>query len=102
VALPAFLASIVNWLRAGYPDGVPEIDYVPLVALLSRRLTAEEVQQVADALMSQGTLPTAPDRVDIGVLITKLTDELPREEDVARVRARLEHAGWPVADLEDD
>ena len=34
MALPSFLAKIVSWLRAGYPDGVPEHDYVPLIALL--------------------------------------------------------------------
>ena len=39
-----FLTSIVAWLRAGYPDGVPQTDYIPLLALLSRRLTNDEVK----------------------------------------------------------
>lgn len=47
--LPPFLASIIEWLRAGYPEGVPEQDYVPLFALLKRRLSDDEVDQVADA-----------------------------------------------------
>jgi uncharacterized protein DUF3349 len=29
MALPAFLGKIVGWLRAGYPDGMPERDYIP-------------------------------------------------------------------------
>jgi hypothetical protein len=96
VPLPPFLTSIVNWLRAGYPDGVPSSDYIPLVALLARRLTADEVRRVSDELIASGTLPAG--NADIGVPITKITDELPREEDLLRVRARLTMAGWPLTD----
>jgi hypothetical protein len=96
VSLPPFLSSVVNWLRAGYPNGVPESDYVPLLAILARRLSNDEVQQVAHELVESGTLPA--DNVDIGVEITRVTDEMPREEDIQRVRGRLVSAGWPVAD----
>ena len=94
--LPAFLAAVVSWLRAGYPEGVPASDYIPLLAVLARRLSPEEVQVVADELRSSGQLPV--DNVDIGTVITKVTNELPREEDVLRVRTRLAHGGWPLAD----
>ncbi|GAA3630037.1 DUF3349 domain-containing protein [Microlunatus ginsengisoli] len=96
MSLPPFLSSVVNWLRAGYPNGVPEADYVPLFAILARRLSNDEVAEVAHELVASGTLPT--DDIDIGVVITRLTDELPREEDVQRVRDRLVSVGWPVAD----
>jgi hypothetical protein len=95
MSLPPFLSSVVNWLRAGYPNGVPESDYIPLIAILARRLSNDEVQQVAHELVDTGTLPA--DNVDIGVVITRVTDELPREEDVRRVRDRLIAVGWPVA-----
>ncbi|SDT38550.1 DUF3349 domain-containing protein [Microlunatus soli] len=98
---PSFLAAIINWLRVGYPDGVPEQDYVPLFALLARRLSSEEVHQIAEAIIrrNQGAeIIDGATNVDIGVQITKLTDEMPREEDVARVRSRLAAAGWPLAD----
>ena len=39
-----FLSAIVSWLRAGYPNGVPPPDYLPVLALLSRRLTPDEVK----------------------------------------------------------
>jgi hypothetical protein len=81
---------------------VPETDYIPLLALLARRLTSEEVAAVAEELSRQ-TEPASNgsgsangrhvDNGDIGVLITKITNELPREEDVARVRARLAASG---------
>ena len=44
------LGRIVAWLREGYPGGVPDHDYVPLLALLERRLTRSEVKQIAKAL----------------------------------------------------
>ncbi|GHP19322.1 hypothetical protein RN2511_040580 [Rhodococcus sp. NKCM2511] len=94
--VPSFLHSIVEWLRGGYPDGVPEADYVPLLALLNRRLSDDEVQSVMDALIADGQLPA--DKAGISVTITKVTNELPREEDVNRVRANLAAGGWPLAD----
>ncbi len=90
----AFLARIAAWLTAGYPEGVPGPDRVPLLALLSRRLSGDEVRAVAQDLMNRGDF----DKVDIGVLITEVTDQLPREEDVERVRARLAVQGWPLDD----
>ncbi|WP_081830386.1 DUF3349 domain-containing protein [Rhodococcus sp. UNC363MFTsu5.1] len=96
MALPPFLTSILGWLRAGYPNGVPEQDYVPLIALLRRRLSDEEVHAVTDALVEQ--FPPPIDKIDIQVLITKVTDEMPIESDVERVRAHLAAGGWPLAD----
>jgi hypothetical protein len=93
-----FLAKIVAWLNAGYPEGVPGADRVPLLALLTRRLTSDEVRTVAQDLMDRGEF----DHVDIGVLITGITDELPLPQDVERVRERLAVAGWPLDDPRDD
>jgi hypothetical protein len=92
-----FLAKIVAWLNAGYPEGVPGPDRVPLLALLTRKLTSEEVKAVAQDLMDRGEF----DHIDIGVLITGITDELPRAEDVERVRERLAAKGWPLDDPRD-
>ena len=92
-----FLNSVVTWLRAGYPDGIPPTDYFPVLALLSRRLSNDEVKLVARELMQRGDF----DHVDIGVLITQLTDELPSQADVERVRERLAAKGWPLDDARD-
>ena len=90
MTLPPVLSSLVGWLRAGYPQGVPERDYIPLLALLARRLTSDEVAAVATELSRQGD---AIDNIDIGTLITRVTNELPRNEDVDRVRKQLATAG---------
>ena len=93
-----FLGTIVSWLRAGYPNGVPSNDYLPILALLSRRLSCDEVTEVAK-LMDR--LPH-PGFVDIGVEILRITDQLPAPADVERVRALLAANGWPLDDPRDD
>jgi hypothetical protein len=92
-----FLSAIVSWLRAGYPEGVPQNDYLPLLALLARRLTTEEVKIVAAEL----TRRPGFDDVDIGAEIMRITDELPSPSDVERVRERLAAKGWPLDDPRD-
>jgi hypothetical protein len=87
------IRAVLEWLREGYPAGVPPKDYIPLLALLRRRLTEEDVREVAREIARvDGAQP-----VDIAVHITKITDALPTEDDIARVEAHLtEHHGWPA------
>lgn len=89
-----FLSSIVAWLRAGYPEGVPPTDTFAVLALLTRRLSNDEVVAVANELIQRDEL----DDIDIAVAITQITDELPSPQDVERVRARLAERGWPFDD----
>ena len=93
-----FIARIVDWLSAGYPDDVPGPDRVPLLALLRRRLTDDEVKLVAERLIELGKF----DRTDVGVLITQVTDDMPSEDDIERVRQRLILHGWPFDDPRHD
>ena len=87
-----FLSGIVSWLRAGYPNGVPDNDYLPILALLSRRLTSDEIFEVARQLRH---VPL-PDFVDISAEILRITDQLPKPAEVERVRAKLAAYGWPL------
>ena len=48
MALPPVLSNIVGWLRAGYPEGVPDVDYIPLFALLGSQLTNSEVKAIIE------------------------------------------------------
>ncbi|MFT3873524.1 MAG: DUF3349 domain-containing protein [Nocardioides sp.] len=88
------LGGVVTWLRAGYPEGVPVNDYIPLVAILERRLTKREVKAVTKELKANGLL--SPDADDIGDAISNLIHEEPSAEDIARVTAHLRKKGWPV------
>jgi len=94
VGLGDLVARMVAFIRAGYPQGVPETDYVPLLALLRRRLSDDEVAAVARDLVARGDLNI--DVANIGVAITRITDELPSADDLDRVQRRLGAIGWPV------
>lgn len=87
------VARIVRWLRAGYPAGFPEQDFVPLVALLRRRLSDAEVAEVGARLAAEGDASLS--RVDVATAIARVTAELPSDEDVERVRRSLAEHGWP-------
>lgn len=93
-----FLTSIVSWLRAGYPEGIPATDIFAVLALLSRRLTNDEVKLVARELIRRGEF----DKIDIGVMISHLTDELPSPQDIERVRTRLNAKGWLLDNARDN
>lgn len=90
----SYLGRIVAWLREGYPQGVPDSEYVPLLALLHRRLSRGEVKRVARALRRSGISPAGPE--DIAAAITDLTHDEATEADMIRVRDRLAAKGWPV------
>jgi hypothetical protein len=90
------LTAIVDFLLIGYPEGVPKQDYVPLLALLKRQLTDEEVRTVAHEVLDSRDPDSAS---DITRAITAITNEQPLPSDIARVAARLAAAGWPLAPL---
>jgi hypothetical protein len=94
MALTPSLSSIVGWLRAGYPEGVPSVDYIPLFALLGSQLTNDEVAEIADELADESDPDSAQAIRDA---IETVTHEQPNDADVARVRARLAAGGWPLA-----
>jgi hypothetical protein len=92
MALPPILQSITDFLRKGYPQGVPERDYVPLFALLRRRLTDEEVVALADDLAAN--CHDEATAAAIHAAITQVINDTPSEADVVRVMEQLESAGW--------
>jgi hypothetical protein len=99
-AKSTFPLSVLTWLQAGYPQGIPPKDRIPLVALLHHELTAEQIKDVAVALAEsrgEGEDPTVT-RAEIGELIEQITHEAPSDHDIARVRSVLAAAGWPLGD----
>ena len=94
MALPPLLNAIVSWLRAGYPEGVPHTDYLPLFALLASQLTDAEVRAIAGELASSEDPASAAALLDAIELVTHAK---PTKSDIARVRAHLAAGGWPLA-----
>jgi hypothetical protein len=62
--LTPVLSRVIEWLRAGYPEGVPEHDYIPLFALLGSQLTNEDVNRVRSRLAAGGWPLARPERAD--------------------------------------
>jgi hypothetical protein len=83
------VASIVAFLRAGYPTGAPATGYVPLLALLRRRVSDSEISAITRELVRR-PVGTA----DVGVEITRVTHEMPSLDDIERVQHRLDAIGW--------
>jgi len=101
---PHFLRSVIRWLQAGYPEGVPGPDRVPLFALLrSTPLSTDQLKEVIISLTSKDS-PAAADGVidgnEIAQQITELTHKDPGPENVRRVAATLAAAGWPLAGID--
>lgn len=94
--------AVLDWLRAGYPDGIPAKDHFALLAVLKRRLTDEEILEAIDT--AAATAAEHPERhVDHDTLrkiVAGLIHEEPAPEDIERVREQLVAAGWPVVDDE--
>ncbi|HEV7850307.1 MAG TPA: DUF3349 domain-containing protein [Mycobacterium sp.] len=93
--------SILRWLRAGYPEGVPGPDRVPLLALLrATTLTEDEVKEVVRNI-TDGNAGALTDgeitRDEIAEFISDVTHHDAGPDDVKRVAARLAAAGWPLA-----
>jgi hypothetical protein len=94
MALSSYVHSILTWVRAGYPEGLPPKDYIPLFALLGTQVTNEDLHAIADELATSSDPQSA---AEIKRAITDVLDVQPNEHDVARVRARLAEGGWPLA-----
>lgn len=91
-----FVTSILNWLRAGYPEGVPAHDHFPLLALLHNTLSEAEFAAVIETIEKRN-----PDPVKVSTIrkaINRVTnDEMPSEQDMRLVASRLAAAGWPLS-----
>lgn len=85
------MSKIVAFFRTGYPTGMPVTGYVPIVALSRRRLADDEIASVANELVARGCWPVG--NADVGVAITRITQELPALDDIQRVHDRLEARG---------
>jgi hypothetical protein len=105
VTSTSLLGSILNWLRAGYPEGVPGPDRVPLLALLrATPLTEEQIKEVVRNITADGSSAVVDGSIgedEIAAFISDVTDHDAGPENVKRVAAKLAAAGWPLAGVED-
>jgi uncharacterized protein (DUF2267 family) len=90
------LESVLAWLHEGYPEGVPPKDYFPLLALLKRSLTEEEVVHAAQSILRSSDSDTVTPE-EIAKAIQEVTEKEPNPEEIHQVASRLASVGWPLA-----
>lgn len=96
-------ARVLDWLRAGYPEGIPKQDYEPLLGLLRRKLTTQDVRAIAADLVAQSQQTEEPvTEEDIRAMIEETVVQSASGDDIARVSAHLAAGGWPLESELDD
>ncbi len=90
------LDNVLGWLHRGYPDGVPPKDYFPLLALLKRSLTEEQVVRAAQTVLRGNDSDTVTED-EIRDAVHQVIAKEPNPEELHQVAARLASVGWPLA-----
>ena len=93
-----FVDNVVGWLHEGYPQGVPPKDYFPLLALLMRSLSEEEVVKAARTIVRSTAADTPVSEQQIRNAIHQVTEKEPNPEEMRQVAGRLASVGWPLED----
>lgn len=88
--------NVLGWLRDGYPEGVPPKDYFPLLALLKRSLSEEEVVKAAQSVLKSSDSDTVTED-EIRTAVHAIIEKEPNPEEIHQVAARLALVGWPLA-----
>jgi hypothetical protein len=105
VTTTSLLSSILHWLRAGYPEGVPGPDRVPLLALLrATPLTEDQIKEVVRNITADGSAALADGEIgedEIAAFIKDVSHHDAGPENVQRVAAKLAAAGWPLVGVSD-
>ena len=91
-----FGEHVLDWLHEGYPHGVPTKDYFPLLALLLRSLTEEEVVTAAATVLKGSDFDTPVTEEQIRDAIRQVIAKDPNPEEINQVAGRLASVGWPL------
>ena len=91
-----FLENVLDWLHKGYPEGVPPKDYYPLLALLKRSLSEDEVVQAAQTILRERDFDTPVTADQIRQAISAVIAKEPNPDEVNQVASRLASVGWPL------
>ncbi len=104
VTTKELLHRVLDWLRAGYPEGVPGQDRVPLLALLRNTpLSEDQIKEVVRHITATDSTALADGSItgdEIETFIAEVTHHDAGPENVRRVAAKLAAAGWPLTGVE--
>ena len=88
--------NVINWIRTGYPEGIPPKDYPPLFALLTPVLDDAEMTDGVLTLALERDPESPTTRQDVAAAIAAVTEQKPSREEINQVASRLAAAGWPL------
>lgn len=93
------ITRILNWLKSGYPEGIPQRDVPSVLLVLRRSLSDADVESIADNLalqsISNGSEPVTA--AQIREMVRNHAFQSATPEDLRRVSAVLAHGGWPLS-----
>ena len=93
------VAKVLNWLKAGYPEGIPQGDIPSVLMVLHRNLNDSDIESIADDLalesVSNGSQPVTADH--IRAMVREHAFQTATPDDLLRVSAVLARGGWPLA-----
>ncbi|HET7739927.1 MAG TPA: DUF3349 domain-containing protein [Mycobacterium sp.] len=92
----SLMDNVLAWLHEGYPEGVPQKDYFPLLALLKRSLTEDEVISAAQSILKSTDADTVTE-AEIRKAVHDVIEKEPNPEEIHQVASRLASVGWPLA-----
>lgn len=94
------VAKMLQWLKQGYPQGIPPNDFPPVLNVLHRNLTDDEIVAIADQLalqsVSQGVEEVTADQ--IRDMVKQQAFQHCTDDELRRVSVVLAQGGWPLAD----
>lgn len=96
----SIIGRILAWLTAGYPEGIPPADRFPVIAVLKRRLSDDDVRRIVAQLTADGSSALSDGVIsqdEVEELISRVVRENPTHDEIRRVSARLAAGGWPLA-----
>ena len=82
---------VLQWIREGYPDGVPDDETAALLAVLQERIGGDRALDVLRRLHNDGRISD-----------TAAAALLPDDTQMRRVAAKLVLGGWPLAGDDED
>lgn len=97
MANASLFESAINWIRKGYPEGIPPTDFPPLLALLTKVLDEDQIMRVCMELAAEQGIGNPLTEEQIRNAVAKVSDQPPSDYEVNQVASRLAAVGWPLA-----
>lgn len=94
-----YVIRFLDWLREGYPHGVPDADAGAITYVLRRQLNDADRRAIAKAYIEEHGMNEAAEASDeeIRALVEKLEMQTPEPADIDRIQKLLAKLGSPDA-----